>query len=165
MNARFGTGKLYFTGLKADINGDHYLIIKNIHENMVGTIIKNLWWMHKWIIQKKKTSTWKTYIRIIWFKIWMKIVFIYFWHINFIIFFYGKFIYVLKRKRELRKYLPCKLLYIEWISNKVLLHSTGHYVQYPVINHNGKEYEKECIYIYICIIESVWCTVEIKTTL
>ena len=43
----------------------------------------------------------------------------------------------------------CKLLYIEWINNKVLLYNTGNYVQYPVINHNGKEYEKECIYIYV----------------
>ena len=41
----------------------------------------------------------------------------------------------------------CKLLYIEWINNKVLLYSTGNYIQYPVINHNGKEYEKECIYV------------------
>ena len=36
---------------------------------------------------------------------------------------------------------------IEWI-NKVLLYSTGNYIQYPVINHNGKEYEKECACIY-----------------
>ena len=35
----------------------------------------------------------------------------------------------------------CKLLYIEWINNKVLLYSTGNYIQYPVINNNGKEYE------------------------
>ena len=34
----------------------------------------------------------------------------------------------------------CKLLHIEWINNKVLLYSTGNYIQYPVINHNGKEY-------------------------
>ena len=34
----------------------------------------------------------------------------------------------------------CKLLYIEWISNKVLLYSTGNYIQYPVINHIGKEF-------------------------
>ena len=34
----------------------------------------------------------------------------------------------------------CKLLYIEWINNKVLLYSTGNYIQYPVINHKGKEY-------------------------
>ena len=37
----------------------------------------------------------------------------------------------------------CKLLYTELINNKVLLYSTGNY-QYPVINHNGKEYKKEC---------------------
>ena len=35
----------------------------------------------------------------------------------------------------------CKLLYIQWINNKVLLYSTGNYIQYPVINQNGKEYE------------------------
>ena len=34
-------------------------------------------------------------------------------------------------------------------------------IQYPVINHNGKEYEKE--YIYICITESLCCTAEINT--
>ena len=33
----------------------------------------------------------------------------------------------------------CKLLYIEWINNKVLLYSTENYIQYPMINHNGKE--------------------------
>ena len=32
-----------------------------------------------------------------------------------------------------------KLLYIGWINNKILLYSTGNYIQYPVINHNGKE--------------------------
>ena len=25
---------------------------------------------------------------------------------------------------------------------------TGSYIQYPGINHNGKEYEKECVYVY-----------------
>ena len=45
----------------------------------------------------------------------------------------------------------CKLLYIGWINNKVLLYSTGNYIQYPVINHNGKEYEKDCIYICVCV--------------
>ena len=43
----------------------------------------------------------------------------------------------------------CKLLYTGWINNKVLLHNTGNYIQYPVINHNGKQYEKEYIYIYL----------------
>ena len=42
-----------------------------------------------------------------------------------------------------------KLVYIEWINNKVLLYSTGNYIQYLVINYNGREYEKEHIYIYM----------------
>ena len=53
-----------------------------------------------------------------------------------------------------------KLLYIAWINNKVLLYSTGNYIQYPMTNHNGKEYEK-----YTCITESLCCTEEINTTL
>ena len=56
----------------------------------------------------------------------------------------------------------CQLLYTEQISKKILLY-TGNYIQYPMINHNGKEYEKECI--YICITESLCCTVEINTKL
>ena len=36
----------------------------------------------------------------------------------------------------------CKLLYTEWINNKALLYSTGNYIQYPVLNHNGKDDEK-----------------------
>ena len=40
-----------------------------------------------------------------------------------------------------------KLLYTKWINKKTLLYSTGNYIQYPVINHNGKGYEK----IYICV--------------
>ena len=36
----------------------------------------------------------------------------------------------------------CKLLYIGWI-NKVLLYRTRNYIQYPVLNHNGKDYEKD----------------------
>ena len=59
----------------------------------------------------------------------------------------------------------CKLLYTEWINNKVLLYNTGNYIQYPEINHNGKEYEKTCIYIYVCVCvtESLSCTAEINT--
>ena len=41
----------------------------------------------------------------------------------------------------------CKLVYTGQINNKTLLYSTRNYTQYPVINHNGKEYEKE----YICV--------------
>ena len=52
----------------------------------------------------------------------------------------------------------CKLLHIEWVNNKVLLYSTGNYIQHPVINHNGKEYEKN---IWL-LTESLCCTAEIK---
>ena len=53
----------------------------------------------------------------------------------------------------------CKLLYVGWINNKVLLYSTGNYIQYPVTNHNGEEYEKECITKSLCY------TAEISTAL
>ena len=33
-----------------------------------------------------------------------------------------------------------KLLYIDWINNTVLLCGMGNYTQYPMINHNGKQY-------------------------
>ena len=43
----------------------------------------------------------------------------------------------------------CKLLYTEWKNNKMLLYSTGsYYMQYPMINHNGKEYIKKNVYMY-----------------
>ena len=32
------------------------------------------------------------------------------------------------------------------INNKILLCGTGSYIQYSVINHNGKEHKKECMY-------------------
>ena len=35
-----------------------------------------------------------------------------------------------------------KLLHVEWVNKKVLLYSTGNYIQSPGINHNGKEYKK-----------------------
>ena len=34
----------------------------------------------------------------------------------------------------------CKMLYIEWTNNKVLLYSTENYILYPVINHNGNNF-------------------------
>ena len=40
-------------------------------------------------------------------------------------------------------------------------YSTWNYIKYPVINHNGKEYEKECIWIT----ESFCCIPETNTTL
>ena len=54
----------------------------------------------------------------------------------------------------------------DWINNKVLLYSIENYIQYPVINHSGKEYEKYIylhIYMYIYQTESLFCTVEINT--
>ena len=33
----------------------------------------------------------------------------------------------------------CKLLHLEWISHKLLMYSTGNYIQYPMISQNGKE--------------------------
>ena len=61
----------------------------------------------------------------------------------------------------------CKLLYIECINNKVLLYSRENCIQYPMINHNGKEYKKEClcihmyICIYICMCVCIWMYVYI----
>ena len=40
-----------------------------------------------------------------------------------------------------------KLLYRKQINNKVLLYSARNYIQYPVINHDGKEYKKIALYI------------------
>ena len=34
----------------------------------------------------------------------------------------------------------CKVLSIEWVNSKALLYRTGNYIQYPMINSNGKEY-------------------------
>ena len=42
----------------------------------------------------------------------------------------------------------CKLLYVEWINDKVQLYSTENYIQYLMINHNGKEYKKR-MYMYV----------------
>ena len=45
-----------------------------------------------------------------------------------------------------------KLLYMEWLNNKILLYNTEKYTQYPMINHSGNEYKKNTkknVYIYI----------------
>jgi len=52
----------------------------------------------------------------------------------------------------------CKV-YMEQIRNKILLYSTGKYIQYLVVNQNAKECEK------ICITEPFGCTTEISTIL
>ena len=53
----------------------------------------------------------------------------------------------------------CKPLYRRWINNRVLLYRIGNNTQYPVINSNRKEYEKECI----CVAESLCHTAEMNT--
>ena len=45
----------------------------------------------------------------------------------------------------------CQLLYIEW-TNKSRPYSTVNCIQYPWINHIEKEYEKEYMYLYNCVI-------------
>ena len=55
----------------------------------------------------------------------------------------------------------CKLLYLEQTNNKVLLNLAQDYIQYPVTNPNGKEYEKE----YVCTNEPLCCAAEINTKL
>ena len=47
----------------------------------------------------------------------------------------------------------------------VQLHGAGNSIQYPVINHNGKEYENESVYTYMYIFESLCKTTEIDTVL
>ena len=54
-----------------------------------------------------------------------------------------------------------KILHTEWI-NKVLLYSTGNYLQYSRISHNGN-YEKESVYMHTYITESLGCTIETNT--
>ena len=44
--------------------------------------------------------------------------------------------------------MPSQLLYMRQINNKVLLYRTGNYIQYLVVNHNGKKSEKQYTYMY-----------------
>ena len=56
-----------------------------------------------------------------------------------------------------------KLLLSEWMNNKVLLYSTGNYIQSPGINHDEKEYFTKNV--YMCKTVSLCCTAEIGTAL
>ena len=53
----------------------------------------------------------------------------------------------------------CKPLHLEWISNKILLYSTGNYIQSFVMEHDGRYYEKKNV--YICITGSLCYIAEI----
>ena len=57
----------------------------------------------------------------------------------------------------------CRLLYVEWINNKVLLYSTGNYSQYLVKKTIMKKNIEK--YIYLCITELPCCIAEINTAL
>jgi len=39
--------------------------------------------------------------------------------------------------------------YVEWANQEAPLYSTGSYIQYHMLNHNGKEYENLYILIYV----------------
>ena len=57
----------------------------------------------------------------------------------------------------------CKLLYLEWISNEILLYSTGNYIQSLGIEHDGRYYEKKNA--SICMGGSLCHIGEVDTTL
>ena len=42
----------------------------------------------------------------------------------------------------------CKLLHLEWITNEVLQYSTGNYIQFLRMEHDGRQYEKKNV-IYV----------------
>ena len=48
----------------------------------------------------------------------------------------------------------CELFHLEWISNEVLLYSTGNYIQFRGIDHDGKEYKKECHFDWVILLYS-----------
>lgn len=56
-----------------------------------------------------------------------------------------------------------KVLHLESISNEVLLCSTGNYIQPLGIDHDGRQYEKNNVYIRMT--ESLCYTAENGTTL
>ena len=49
------------------------------------------------------------------------------------------------------------------MNNMVLLYSTENYIQYPVINYNGKNMKKNvCVCVCVCVTESLCCATEIN---
>ena len=46
------------------------------------------------------------------------------------------------------------------VNSTFLLYSAGNYIQGPMVNHDGKEYEKEyldmCVYICVCVCVCVY---------
>ena len=60
----------------------------------------------------------------------------------------------------------CKQLHVEWISNEVLLCSTGTYNQSLGVGHDGGQYEKEVsMSTHVCMTGSLCHTEEIDHTI
>ena len=58
----------------------------------------------------------------------------------------------------------CKLLHLEWISNELLLYSTGNYIWSLGIEHDGRQYKKKNVHLHV-MTGSLCCMAEIDTTL
>ena len=43
----------------------------------------------------------------------------------------------------------CKILYLEWISNVILLYDTGKYIYSLVMEHDGGKHEKKNTYVCV----------------
>ena len=56
-------------------------------------------------------------------------------------------------------------LHLEWKSNEVLLYSRGNSIQSLVIEHDGRQYEKNKVRVYTYMTGSLGCAAEIDTTL
>ena len=124
---------------------------------------------HRKSIRKRKTNTMWYHLLFVEPKIWHKVT--YLWNRNRIRDTEHKLVVVkgegLDGGMEWESGISrCKLAYTGWMNNKVLWHSTGNYIQIPVINHNRKENMKKdvCIYIYpyVCITESLCHTAVIN---
>ena len=58
------------------------------------------------------------------------------------------------------QYIALQRVGHDW-SDFAPMYSSGKYIQYPLLNHNGREYETECVCVCVCITELVCCTAEI----
>ena len=63
---------------------------------------------------------------------------------------------VLMRYLKLAQIITIMIIMLQTIiyrinKQQILLYSTRSYIQYPVINHNGKEYEKEYMCVCVCV--------------
>ena len=45
----------------------------------------------------------------------------------------------------------CRLLPLEWISNEILLYSTGNYIESLMMEHDGEQSEKKNVCVCVCV--------------